>query len=447
MHLGIDIGTSKTAVVILDQRGEILVWESQAHDADLPSPLGRHEQNPEKLLESAWGVVEKLPWSLKKQVTSIGVTGQMHGCIVLDDMGKPLTPLINWQDQRCLDEPDFLPSLQQKTSCRLATGYGSATLAWLKQKGEMPLQSRSACLISDLAVAILCGLKLPVMDPTNAASWGLFDLERLDWDREALHQADLPESLFPRVIPSGSRAGVLCGDLSRKLGLSLNIPVSVALGDNQASILSSLDNPERQLAMTLGTGGQVSAVLPAGEKAPTTAVGCPWECRPFPGNRFALVAAPLCGGLAWKWLAESVRTWMKELGQDPPGLEEVYRKLNQLGLSATTPDSLEVAPHFLGERHTAGLKGAIAGITLENFRPGTLSKALARGIFENLRSMLPPEALRGRNEIIGSGNALARNPLLVRMAVEVFRMPVRLKNLREEAACGAAILAGEHLRT
>ncbi len=444
MHLGIDIGTSKTAAVILDTRGEIQALESQTHDAYSPSPPGHREQNPKKLLESAWDAVEKLPLFLKKQVTAMGVTGQMHGCIVLDELGQPLTPLINWQDQRCLDEPDFLPALRQKTGYRLATGYGCATLAWLLQKGGLPLPAHSACLIADLAVAVLCGLKLPVMDPTNAASWGLFNLERLDWDWEALRRANLPVSLFPRVIPSGGPAGALSGEMSRKLGLPANAPVSVALGDNQASILASLDSPERQLALTLGTGGQVSAVLPAGDKAPSTMAGCPWECRPFPGNRFALVAAPLCGGLAWKWLAESFRAWMRELGQDPPGWDEVYRKLNQLGLSEASSSSIEVAPHFLGERHAAGIKGAITGITLENFRPGPLSKALARGIFENLLSMLPAEALKGRIEIIGSGNALARNPLLVRMAEEVFQMPVRLKSLREEAACGAAILAGLH---
>jgi sedoheptulokinase len=442
MYLGIDIGTSKTAAVILDHQGKIVALDSHSHGADLPAPPGHHNQDPRGLLESAWDLVAQLPLTMKKEVMAIGVTGQMHGCLVLNEKGEPLTPLINWQDRRCLENPEFLPALQKKTGYRLATGYGSATLAWLLQKGELPPAAHSSCLISDLAVAILGGLKQPVVDPTNAASWGIFNLEHLDWDWEAIRGTGLPFSLFPRVIPSGSRAGFLCEEMAQRLGLTRHAAVTVALGDNQASILASLDDPERQLALTLGTGGQVSAVLTAGGKPPLSNSSCPWECRPFPGNRFALVAAPLCGGLAWKWLAESAQVWMRDLGLNSPELEEVYQKLNQLGLAETSAEDIEITPHFLGERHAVDLRGTISGITLDNFHLGALARALARGIFQNLCSMLPEEALQGRNELIGSGNALARNPLLVRMAEEVFHLPVRLKSFREEAACGAAILAG-----
>lgn len=442
MLLGIDIGTSKTAVVILNSRGEIVALESQPHKADLPAPSGHHIQDSYGLLESAWTLVERLPLTLKQQLTAIGVTGQMHGCIILDEQAQPLTPLISWKDQRCLKDPEFLPALQAKSGSRLATGYGSASLAWLQQRGEIHPSAYSACLIADLAAAVLCNQKRPVTDPTNAASWGFFDLAELDWDWEALRQSGIPVSLFPRVVPSGSRTGSICEKMSARLGIPSQIAVSVAVGDNQASILASLDDPEKQLALTLGTGGQVSAVLQAGDKPLRPDAATPWECRPFPGNRFALVAASLCGGQAWKWLAESVQVWMRELDLNPLELEEIYPKLNQLGLSAAATTGLEVNPHFLGERHAIDLRGIINGITLDNFTLGALSRALARGIFQNLYSMLPGEALKGRTEVIGSGNALARNPLLLRMAEEVFNLPVRLKSIREEAACGAALLAG-----
>jgi sedoheptulokinase len=442
MFLGIDIGTSKTAAVILNSHGEIVALESQSHEADLPAPPGRHIQDPHRLLESAWTLVERLPSTLKNQLTAIGATGQMHGCILLDELVQPLTPLINWKDQRCLEDPEFLPALRMKGGHRLATGYGSATLAWLQKSGELPPRAHSSCLIADLAVAVLCNQKRPATDPTNAASWGLFDLNKLDWDWEALRQTKLPVSLFPRVVPSGSQAGLLCEEMAHRLCVPARIPVTVAVGDNQASILASLDDPEKQLSLTLGTGGQVSAVIPAGANPLTPEAGSPWECRPFPGNCFALVAAPLCGGQAWKWLAESVQSWMCELGLHPLDLEEIYPKLNQLGLSATSASTIVVTPHFLGERHAVDLRGTISGITLGNFTLGTFSRSLARGIFQNLHSMLPGEALRGRTEVIGSGNALARNPLLLRMAEEVFNLPARLKRMREEAACGAALLAG-----
>jgi sedoheptulokinase len=117
----------------------------------------------------------------------------------------------------------------------------------------------------------------------------------------------------------------------------------------------------------------------------------------------------------------------------------MFAKLNALGLAAE--EDLVVQPHFLGERHAPHLRGSIEGLDLKNFRLGNVARGLAQGILVNLRQMLPAWALAGRERIVGSGNALRRNPLLQRMAAETFGLPLALTEGREEAALGAAILA------
>jgi sedoheptulokinase len=459
MFLGIDIGTSKTAAVLLNEENTIEAVASAQHEADLPARPGRHEQDATRLLEAAWGAVKSLPRDLLRKTAAVGVTGQMHGILLLDGRRKILTPLITWQDQRCLEDCSFLATLFSQTQYPLAAGYGCATLAWLCQHNGIPSDTRCTATIQDLAVAVLCGHPQPYMDPTNGASWGLFDLQRLDWDQNATKAAGIPVDWLPKILPCGTSAGKVDGGMSSLLGIPQGIPVAVAIGDNPASIWATLDDPEKQLALTLGTGGQLAAVLPAkarleiygrrqtsatlepsGMEGRASGVSS-FEYRPFPGNRYTVVAACLSGGSAWRWLAESVNGWLGELELPPLPPERLYHQLNELGLNAPAENRLSIEPHFLGERYDVFLRGVIRGIDQDNFHLGVLAKALARGIFQNLRQMLPPGVCAGRTQLVASGNALARNPLLIKMAAEVFGLSVLLKEQREEAACGAALLA------
>jgi sedoheptulokinase len=284
-----------------------------------------------------------------------------------------------------------------RTGYQLSTGYGCATLAWLVRHGAMPPEAIGAATIHDLAVARLSGLARPVTDPTDAASWGLFDLASLAWDGAAVAAAGIPPKLLPEVHPCGSRAGALAAEMAARLGLPAGIPVAVAIGDNQASLLATLREPEKELALTLGTGGQVSAVLAAGAAIDWRKAPAAHEYRPYPGGRYAVVAASLCGGAAWAWLADSIGRWMSDLGVVAPDRDELFAMLNVLGLES--PDIVEVRPD---------LRGSIEGLTLGNFTLGAVAKGLARGILTNLRDMLPHEVLMGRAPALPSKAGLRR---------------------------------------
>jgi sedoheptulokinase len=440
MLLGIDIGTTKTAAVLTGEDRKVHAVASRVHEAGLQSGMGRAEQDVARHFETVKQLVRELPTDGREGVRAIGVTGQMHGALVLDGVGTPLTPLVTWQDQRCLEEPKFLTNLNAWTGHPLRSGYGCATLCWFRGHGGLPAGTEAAATIHDWLVMRLCGQSRPYTDATDAASWGLFDLRTLNWDERAVAAAELPRELLPEVKPCGSRAGLLDHALANDLGLPAGIPVAVALGDNQASLLATLHEPERELALTLGTGGQLSAVLPAGASVSWELLAATHEYRPFPCGRFAVVAASLCGGAAWAWLPESIAGWAKDLGLPCPAPTELFARIDELGLSGQ--NALRVRPSFLGERHAGALRGSVEGIDLNNFTLGNLARALAFGILVNLKEMLPQSVLRDRIRVVGSGNALRRSRLLQRLTEEVFGLPLILTEGREEAAVGAALNAG-----
>lgn len=165
-----------------------------------------------------------------------------------------------------------------------------------------------------------------------------------------------------------------------------------------------------------------------------------WELRPYPGGRFAVVAASLCGGAAWMWLVETIEGIFADLGQSCPPRDELFAQVDRLARGSGTK-GLHVVPHFLGTRHGPADRGAIQGIDLHNMRLGPLARALALGILCELRESLPAKALEGKTRIVCSGNALRRNEGLRTAAREVFGLPVVLAEDEEEAATGAALLA------
>ncbi len=437
MLLGIDIGTSTCAAVVVDHDGAQRASWSIPHSAGSPRDNGRAEQDTGLLLGAAREAVRGLPAELRRAAGAIGVTGQMHGVVLVDAALHPLTPLVTWQDRRCLDDPAFVPAINARTGHRLRSGYGCATLARLVASGALPTRAASSGTIQALLVARLCGLPRPVTDPTDAAGWGLVSLAELDWDHPAVTAAGIPPALLPAVAPCGSVAGHLTSEAAADIGLPAGIPVCTAIGDNQASLLATLEHPGEELALTLGTGGQLSAVVADMRAVDDT--DRPFEYRPYPGSRYLAVAASLCGGAAWAWLADTARAWCADLGLDPPSRDHVFTRLDILGLSSET--TLTVRPHFLGERHDPALRGGIEGIDLTNMTLGSVARATAAGIARSFDGRLPPHALANRRAIVGSGNALRGSALLRHMVEETLGLPLRLGRECEEAAVGAALLA------
>jgi sedoheptulokinase len=417
--LGIDCGTGKVAVAVVDRAGAQLHAGSRPHAADLPAAAGRHEQDAERIIAAATALVREIPADLRARIAGIGFTGQMHGVVLHDAATRPLSPLVTWQDRRAAEDPSFLPALGRP----LNTGFGMATLAWWATRGELPTSARAAT-IHGLLAARWGALDRAPIDPGDAAAWGGL--------------APVP-GVDPRLLPAQTDHGALVALLTpmaaNDLGLEAGIALRAPLGDNQASVRATLTDPAHDLGFTLGTGCQLAALVPR----TTSVVLGHAERRPYDAHQDLIVAAPLCGGAAWKWLAETAGSWLHDLGQAVPAPDALYARLDALGLEAD--DALTFAPHLLGERHDGSLTGVLAGLRLGNGTLGQIARALARGIGANARDLLPAAVRQGRTRVVASGNALRRSTLLRTMAERELAMPLVLSERSEEAATGAALVA------
>lgn len=419
LALGIDIGTSKVAIALVGADGTQAAVASAAHHAAQPAPAGRHEQDAGRILDCAESLVARLPAEQRAAVAAIGFTGQMHGVVLHDAAGAPLSPQVTWQDRRAHEDPAFLAGLPPG----LLPGFGLTTLAWWAAHGGLPAGARAAT-IHGLLAARWGGLDRAVIDPTDLQAWG-----------GAAAAPGVDPDVLPRAVGHGVQIAGLAADAARRLGLRAGIALAAPLGDNQASIRATLGDPDRELAFTIGTGCQLSAVVRRGSCAPLP--GC--DVRPFDDARDALVAAPMAGGAAWLWLADTAAAWARGLGCEPPPREAVLARLDELGLAAA--DRLSFASHLAGERHDPALRAALSGLALDSGGLGEVARAVARGIAASARDLLPAAARAGRVRVIASGNALRRSRLLRAMAEAELGLPLVLVERGEEAATGAALVA------
>lgn len=439
--LGIDLGTTKVAAVIYDKNTGLEAVASQPHNAaENNSDPTIFEQDVSKITHCVDQLISLLPEKSLAEISAIGVTGQMHSLLLKN--GKNVSPLVTWQDRRCGQA--LLDVFNRQSKLDLHEGFGGTTLARLAQSGELT-SSMQAATISDFLTMQLSGNQQVITDPTHAASWGIYDLERKEWNYSAIESLNIPAAVLPEIRPGGSVIGTVTAEYSGKYNLPGNTKIVNAIGDNQASIIGTGNDFEHEIYLTLGTGAQLSMVcddIP--EKLPVNI-----ELRPFPGNRQLMVSAPLCGGAAFAVLADTINNFRAALGEEKLERGKLLDKLDACGMEYIQkhgePD-ITVNPHFLGERYAPDLRGSIHGLTLDNAIPGALAAALALGIVRNLKKDFPPEVMQSRQVVIGSGNAV-RLIKSIQYAIEKeFSLPLVLSQGREEAAVGAARQAIAALR-
>ena len=255
--IGVDIGTTSICGVALDPvRGDVLNSITINSEAFIESDKTFEKiQSPDKIIKIANEILENL---INEDTTAIGVTGQMHGIVYVDDCGKAVSPLYTWQDKRG-DEP-YLNTTYAKHLGSFA-GYGCVTDFYNKQNNLIPKNAASFCTIQDYFVMHLCGLKKPILHSTNAASFGLYDIVNNCFTN----------GYSPKITTDFAIAGKF-----------KNIPVGVAIGDNQASVFSTLQS-ENNLLINVGTGSQVSIIcdhIINGENL---------EVRPYFENKYLIV--------------------------------------------------------------------------------------------------------------------------------------------------------------
>lgn len=457
LTLSLDVGTTSITAFALDTAtGDIALRASVPNDAETTSAAdkarGRSEWDAARIAAQAFACLRRVADGLgdrRREIVGLALTGAQHGGLVVDAALRPLTPYINWQDRRAADlAPDgetwldqakqrLGPDAPARAGCALVPGFLGVTLYWLREHDALPTNG-VALFITDYLAARLTGGQVAT-DPTMAGGSGVFDVRTRAWDDDALAALGLPRYVFPRLAETGDRLGGLSADMAAVVGLPAGLPVYVGLGDHQASYVGSVADRDTTVFVNVGTGAQVARYSPKLHLAP------PLENRPYPCGGNLLVNAGLLGGRVYALLEHFFRAVGHDLFNvvNPVSL---YAAMNNL--AARVPpgaEGLRIEPYLSGSRVDPTRRGVFNGVSDTNFTPAHLVRAFLEGMAHSYREGYAPiEALvpDPPQRLVGAGNGLRENSILRGMVADAFGLPLSLSAHAEEAAYGAALVAG-----
>jgi sedoheptulokinase len=442
--LGIDVGTTSIGALLYDVRRQAVVAAcSRPGNAFLTGGHpGHREQDCGRILRALRRVLTDLAGRAGGALSpeAVAVTGQMHGFVLLDGDRKPVTPLITWQDERCLEAApdgrtwfDHFRDLSSSGAPRgmpPAPGFMAVTAHAMAESGQIPAGTCHVALVHDWIVSELAGRKMdPVTDHSFAQSSGLLLEREKRWDMGLAEAAGIAPSWLPALAAAGSVVG-----RTARTGFPLPavVPIVAGLGDNQASVLAGLRHPEEELYLNAGTGGQVSAVVDEFVSLPGI------DTRVFVDGRWLLAGSVLCGGRAFALLREFVEDIGRRVFGTSLGGDALYARL--LDLSRGGASGVGCHTCFAGTREEPGRTGSFTGVTGRNFRIDALGSAVLDGIVREYHDLYRRMGIR-RERLVGSGNGFRRNPVLQARAGARFGMPFAMAPFPEEACLGAALCA------
>lgn len=423
--IGIDIGTTSICAVLYDTKEEKVLETLTAENTFLQ---GSYRQDPMRITKLAKELLDQL-LDRENKAERIGISTQMHGILYVDKNGKAVSDFYTWKEtsgnERFRGET-YASYLAKSTGYPMYTGYGSVTHFVLQQRDEIPAEAIGFVSIGDYLAMELCGLQQAKVDPTVAASFGGFQLDKKTFDRESLKRAGENTDFYPRVIQAKEIAGYY-----------RRIPVMWAVGDNQASFYAAVGKAADAVGINVGTGSQVSLFS---NRLFLPKVG---EVRPFGADGYLYVQASLNGGKVYERLA----SFFEEAVQAFTGVKiNAYEGMRRLG-ELCQETALRINPALYGMRGEQTAFGYAENLTADNFHPADFIRAYVAGMAEELYQLycsFPEELKEGRRRLAASGNGIRKNVLLKEELEKRFGLPVQFCGLQEEAAAGAAMLAAAY---
>ena len=418
--VGLDVGTTGVKALALSPDGEVLGRAEEEYDLSTPRP-GWAEQDPEEW----WRATERALAALGPEPTSIGLSGQMHGLVVLDERARVLRPAILWNDQRTelecseIEQRIGLARLVELTGNRALTGFTAPKLLWLRRH-EPDVFGRIAHVLLPKDYVRLRLTNEHASDVSDASGTLLFDVANRRWSDELLEELELDPAWLPRALESPDPSGQTAA----------GVPVAAGAGDQAAAALGvGVDRPG-PLSIVLGTSGVVFAALSGYAAEPQARVHA--FCHAVPGAWEAMGVMLSAGG--------SLR-WLRDL----LGAEGYGELIAAAELWPPGAEGLMFLPYLAGERTPHAdphARGAFTGLALRHDR-GAVTRAVLEGVAYGLRDSLEllkdlgVEPSAGR--VSGGG---ARSELWLRILASVLDLPLERTAADEGSAYGAALLGG-----
>ena len=433
-YIGIDLGTSSVKLLLMQNDGAVLSSISKEYPVNYPKP-GWSEQDPEDWLrQTLAGLAELLETEHadKGQIRGIGIGGQMHGLVALDDKDQVIRPAILWNDGRTEAETQYLnqeigeKKLAEYTGNIAFAGFTAPKLLWMKKNEPKKFGAiKKIMLPKDYLVYQLTGAF--TTDVSDASGMLLLDVKNRKWSKEMLEICGIQEEMLPEIKESYDVSGHLKSEIAVSLGLTGTISVVAGAGDNAAAAIGTGTVENGSCNISIGTSGTVfiaSDNFRLGENNAIHSFG-------HANGKYHLMGCMLSAASCLKW-------WLEDI------LKTTDYQGEQKEIKGNGNNPIYFLPYLMGERsphNDPNVRGAFLGLGMETTRT-QMAEAVFEGVAFGLRDSFEIARTLGieiqKTKLCGGG---AKSPIWQQILANVLDMEIELLETEEGPALGGAILA------
>ncbi len=443
--IGIDVGTSSIKALLVDGNGKVLASSNPEYPFQTPAPL-QAETDPEVWWDATCKAIRELLSQISPEsVSGIGLTGQMHGLVLLDHQGNPLRPCIMWNDQRSFKECEEMTEILggrevlRITGNPILAGFTAPKLLWVeKNQPEIFARISKVLLPKDFIRYRLTGEFFS--DVSDASGTSMLNVGRRAWSEEILAGMGWSKDWLPEVTESTVASTKISAYASSLTGLNAGTLVIAGGGDQAAQAVGCGIVQEGMVSATLGTSGVVFAQSDEYRVEPDGKLHS--FCHAVPG-KWHLMGVMLSAAGSFQWYKNKLCG--EEQAIEDAGGENAYELLTA-GAEKVEPGSegLVFLPYLSGERTPypdPHARGAFVGLTLRHGK-NHLSRAVLEGVSYGLKdslALMQALGIQPDNVILSGGGTRSR--LWKQMLADIFETRCTLVNATEGAAYGASMLA------
>ncbi len=436
--IGIDSSTTATKALLMAEDGSVVGVAASSYSFETPFPLWS-EQQPELWWQATAESVQQVLTSSgvnAAEVGGVGLTGQMHGLVLLDEKGAVLRPSILWNDQRTGAECDEMRAKVGKQNLidisgnDALTGFTAPKILWVKNnEPEIYAQVKHILLPKDYVRLKLTGAY--AMDKAGGAGTQLFDVAKRDWSPVLLAALDIDPTWLPPTFEGTAVTGTITPEAAAATGLIAGTPVFGGGGDQAAAAVGTGAVVEGIVSLSLGTSGVVFA---AADEPIIEADGRLHAfCHAVPG-KWHLMGVMLSAAGSLRWYRDTIA----------PGVsfDDLLKPAHDIPAGS---EGLLFLPYLTGERtpHPDPLaRGAFVGLTVRHSQ-AHMTRAVLEGVAFGLRDsfeLMRAAGLAGVQQVRITGGG-ARSSLWRQILANIFGVELVTVNTAEGAAYGAALLA------
>ncbi|MCL2034206.1 MAG: xylulokinase [Oscillospiraceae bacterium] len=446
--IGIDLGTSGTKTVLFDESGKSIASATVEYPLIQPKN-GWAEQDPadwwDACVKTLKQVMEKSGISAG-DVAGIGISGQMHGLVLLDANGEVLRNSIIWCDGRTTAEcAEITETIGAKRLIEISanpalTGFTAGKILWVrKNEPEIYAKARHILLPKDYLRYKLCGVF--ATEVSDASGMNLLDVPKREWSAEILEKLGIEWEFLPSMHESCEVTGYITAKAAALTGLKEGIPVVGGAGDNAAAAIGTGIVESGKAFITIGTSGVIFAHSDAVTIDPEGRVHT--FCAAVPGA-WTVMSCTLAAGGSLQWFRNNFCTAEMQAAE---GLnKDVYILLDKQAEQVPIGSNrLLFLPYIMGERSPVlnpEARGVFFGLSGMHKRPDMLRAVMEGVVYSQLDCL---QVLREMNvpfrQMMATGGG-GRSPMWRQMMADVFDCPIVTSGNKEGPALGVAILAG-----